>query len=294
MAFSNPLCMIRFDTDSPPDYLLSKINLPTIPTTPSKNIIISTKLKWGETDSNLIQNTLLSYASIDATVFVFLVTDNSNAFFVPANVFFYRTSILKSQKVSNEFLLPYVWECCDAPFDPLPKYDKPVVGFCGLISQHRVKTLKTIYNSPQITSNFIVRNQFWGGRPHAPDLVNDFLENIRNSHFTVCNRGAGNFSMRFYQTLACGRIPVLLNTDMILPFDDCIDWNSIIVFADSDEVLVDKLLHYWETRDIIMMQHKCRQIFDEYFAGTRFFDKVLLSHQLDVSKCEFFLRVLLR
>jgi hypothetical protein len=263
--------MIAFDTNAPPEYLSTKISVRPSNT----NVIISTCLKFGETDSQLIQNALSSYANVDAIVFIFLVTDNSDVFWVPDNVRFYRTSLLKSQNVKNEFILPYVWECEKMPFEPLCKINKPIVGFCGLVSQHRIATLQTIYDSPHITSNFVCRNLFWGGRPHAHDLVNDFLENIKTSHFTVCNRGAGNFSMRFYQTLACGRIPVLLNTDMIFPFEDVIDWHSIIVIADSNESLVEKILYCWNTQDIISMQQKCRWIFDEYFAKSNFFDKIL-------------------
>jgi hypothetical protein len=62
---------------------------------------------------------------------------------------------------------------------------------------------------------------------------------------------------------------------MIFPFADEIDWSSIIVVADSEEQLVDGIVNCWNTRDIVAMQHKCREIFDYYFAGTKFFDKIL-------------------
>jgi hypothetical protein len=263
--------MIFYD-GAPPDYLTTKISKS------DAKIIISTKLKWGETNSHFIQQTLTSYSvgiHTKYTVFVFLVTDNSEPFVIPDNVRFYRTSLLKSQMVKNEFLLPFVWECQEVPFEPLPKRDLPIVGFCGLVSPSRIDVLRAIYGCPAITSNFIIRDQFWGGRPHAPDLVNDFLENIKTSHFTVCNRGAGNFSMRFYQTLACGRIPVLVNTDMEFPFADEIDWSSIIVVANTEAELIDKIVECWNARDVIAMQRNCRTVFDSYFAGATFFDKVL-------------------
>ena len=81
--------------------------------------------------------------------------------------------------------------------------------------------------------------------------------------------------MRFYQTLACGRIPALVNTDMEFPFADEIDWDSIIVVADTEEQLTEKIVDCWNTRDIVAMQNQCRAIFDSYFAGTTFFDKIL-------------------
>ena len=96
-----------------------------------------------------------------------------------------------------------------------------------------------------------------------------------NSHFNICNRGNGNFSMRFYQTLSCGRIPILLNTDMRLPFEEEIKWNDIIVLGDTEEELVTNVLYYWDTKNILEMQIKCKEIYNKYFSNTNFLDKVL-------------------
>lgn len=260
-----------------PQHLSSKLSQKVLP-------IIDTRLNWGETNPYIIQQVLLDYASVDAIVYVFLITDNSQPFIVPDNVRFYRTSILKSQMVKNEYLLPYIWQCENTAFPPLPKTEYPIVGFCGLLSEPRIKTLRLINQCPQIKPNFIIRHQFWGGRPDAPDLIADFLENIRTSHFTMCNRGAGNFSMRFYQTLSCGRIPVLVNTDMIFPYEDEIDWGSVIVIANTEEELVEKIVECWKTRDIIAMQSNCRAIFDKYFAGTVYLDRIFTNQPPSIPK----------
>jgi hypothetical protein len=59
--------MIAFDTNAPPEYLSTKISVRPSNT----NVIISTCLKFGETDSQLIQNALSSYANVDSIVFIF-------------------------------------------------------------------------------------------------------------------------------------------------------------------------------------------------------------------------------
>src|SRR5690606_37188550 len=48
-------------------------------------------------------------------------------------------------------------------------------------------------------------------------------------------RGGGNFSVRFYEALAMGRIPVFINTDSSLPFDDRIDWKKHVVWVDRKD-----------------------------------------------------------
>jgi hypothetical protein len=224
------------------------------------DILVSSQLRWGITDYATIQNTLNLYAGAPFKVLVFMVSDNEGEFNVPANVILYRTSMRKSLKKPNEFMLPYIWDTAIEPFMPLPKNDnlKPRVGFCGLLSPYRIRTLQKIGTSSHIESVFILRNRFMGGDPCDPVLKEDFNNNMMNTHFNVCNRGAGNFSMRFYQTLAAGRIPVLLNTDMVLPLN--INWSQYIVLADSDEEIVEKIMAFWQQGDIEAKQQRCYEL----------------------------------
>ena len=56
------------------------------------------------------------------------------------------------------------------------------------------------------------------------------------SPYSLCVRGAGNYSARFYEALAMGRIPVLVNTDCILPLDDEIDWKQHCIWVEDYEL----------------------------------------------------------
>ena len=89
-------------------------------------------------------------------------------------------------------------------------------------------------------------------------------------HFVICNRGAGNFCMRLYQTLAFGRIPLLLNTDMVLPFEDIIDYNNTFIIGNTEDEIIQKLLLWWETKDIIKLQNKCFQPYEKYFKTSNY------------------------
>ena len=128
-----------------------------------------------------------------------------------------------------------------------------------------------------IKTNYVIRKLFWGGKPHDKTLIEQFENNMINSHFNICNRGNGNFSMRFYQTLSCGRIPILLNTDMVLPFENEINWNDIIIIGNNEKELIEKLLHCWNNKNIEEMQIKCKEIYNTYFLDNIWFDKILSS-----------------
>jgi len=240
------------------------------------NLIVSNKIEMGEYSSKKIQKAISSYSNIPKTILILLISDNSSSFKIPNNVILFRTSILKSLKHPNEFLLPYVWECFDEPEPPLNKTNKPIIGFCGNVKNDlgkRLTAIKHLKNNPFFNCNFILRDQFWGGKPHDKDLKKEFYDNITNSHFTICNRGRGNFAIRFYQTLSLGRIPVFIDSDMILPFESEIDWNSIVVKGKDEIDLSNNLVHFWNSKnesEIIETQKKCASVYNSYLSPESF------------------------
>jgi hypothetical protein len=238
--------------------------------------ILSSKFIFGLYDSNAIQNLINSYKNINKKVIIFLVSDITNKLYIPNNVILFRTSLYKSLISNNEYILPYVWEKIDKPFNILKKTIKPIIGFCGKVDVHRINTINILKNNNNLTTNFIVRKDFWGGKPNDQTLFDEFSDNIINSHFTVCNRGRGNFSMRFYQTLSYGRIPVLINTDMVFPFDDEIDWNSIIIIGNDENEIINKILSWWNNKDIDIekIQLKCKEVYDTFLYQKKYFNKI--------------------
>ncbi len=159
--------------------------------------------------------------------------------------------------------------------DVRPKHELPVVGFCGhadLSSLKRIKenikylkeNIKRLFNNPlrkdyepffpsaynrakllhsleqskKINSNFIYRKKYRGGAvtPNQREQTTiEYYDNIYNSDYVLCVRGAGNFSVRFYETLMLGRIPIFVNTDCLLPFEDKINWKNHVVWIEWKE-----------------------------------------------------------
>jgi hypothetical protein len=219
-----------------------------------------------------IQALINMYINVPKKVYIFLITDICEAFVIPKNVYLYRTCLCKTPNkfnITNEKILPWVWDGTKRPFTSLPKKDKPIVGFCGLQSKYRHELLRQVAINNNIIDNFIIKET---------TLIKEYEENILSSHFTICNRGAGNFDIRFYQTIALGRIPILLNTDTILPFEDEINWNEIIIMKDTEEEIIKTLLEWWETKDIEDIQYKCKEIYDRYFQPEQYFEKIFYGN----------------
>lgn len=158
---------------------------------------------------------------------------------------------------------------------PSDKNPKPIIGFCGHASlsqskrvkeilkcikencrrffqkpsrkdweplfasaYERGKLLKSLQKSTLVKTNFIFRSHYRAGAQTNEQRYKTTLEyynNISDSDYVLCVRGGGNFSVRLYETLMMGKIPVFVNTDCLLPFSDEIDWKKHIVWVEWEE-----------------------------------------------------------
>lgn len=144
--------------------------------------------------------------------------------------------------------------------------ERPVVGFCGLAAprrgaaqlarrvvyaavvgarEHRVdpspylgenlrlEALALLEASERTETNFVVRDSSVFFRDASTsDLVDvrrEYVENLAGCDYVLCVRGSGNYSYRLYEALCMGRIPIVIDTDLALPFADSLPWNEITV-----------------------------------------------------------------
>lgn len=120
----------------------------------------------------------------------------------------------------------------------------------------RSQLINTFQKNPKIRANFILRKQHRAGvetlknrDTHKTTL--EFFDNIKNSDYVLCVRGVGNFSVRFYETLAMGRIPVFVNTDCILPHDAYLNWKNHVVWVEYKDRhrVAEKVLEFHSKLD---------------------------------------------
>lgn len=146
-------------------------------------------------------------------------------------------------------------------------------------SIRRRKYLKFIENISTIKSNFIHRKKYRAGiKTKVENIITslEFYNNILENQYTFCMRGGGNFSVRFYETLALGRIPILLNTHCKLPFENIINWNNHIVIINEKDYkeTESKILNFnnkHNTNSFINLQKENRILWKEFLNKEVFF-----------------------
>jgi len=202
-----------------------------------------------------------------------------------------------------------------------PKQEKPRVSFCGMgdlpgwrswalhfknfgfdvralwNSNWRARKLGIYWRqaamracsaSTLVETLFIVRKTFSGSRRtielDPAQARKEYLDSIINSDFVIAPKGDGNYSNRFVKTLCLGRFPVVVDTNIVLPLENVIDYSLISVRVPMNRVhetpkyireFYDALTsEEWERR-----QHLARETFEKYLRQDSFlryfFAKVL-------------------
>lgn len=109
-------------------------------------------------------------------------------------------------------------------------------------SRKRYQLLQKILKADRIQTNFIFRKKYRASDKNSGTKENttlEFFKNIQDNLYVFCLRGNGNFSVRFYEALIMGRIPVLVNTDVRLPLSDQIDWRKHCLVVSEDSIIRD-------------------------------------------------------
>jgi hypothetical protein len=189
-------------------------------------------------------------------------------------------------------------------FSPLKKDKKPSIGFvghaqsgilkyCKEYSSHlkyqvkrslsrlladkqsfypssikRAKYLGQLASKESLKTQFILRNKYRAGSHTVlsqKESTQQFYDTIFNTAYTFCIRGVGNFSVRFYEALAVGRIPILLNTDCRLPLHNNIDWSKHILILDETkaESIEEQILQFHNSlsdTEFKNIQHSNREL----------------------------------
>ncbi|TRX41260.1 exostosin domain-containing protein [Flavobacterium restrictum] len=146
-------------------------------------------------------------------------------------------------------------------------------------SYYRNKYLKKIQKKQGIVTHFIFRKHYRAGIVTMADKRETSLEfytNIFQNQYVFCLRGTGNFSVRLYETLALGRIPVLINTDCRLPFQTQINWKSHCLFIEEHDVdkIGEKILEFHNTLTPTAFekwQKDNRALWQTYFTKENYF-----------------------
>ena len=225
--------------------------------------------KWDNYSNNSIK--IISEAKFYNKKIITLYNDDNPPYLYLNNDegYIFTTTINSNQRKLNEFPFPaFTGDFFNVNNEI--NLNKSI-GFCGAITHNiRYEILSILNNSNKIKTNFIIRKSFWADAEMTKDEARiDYLLNLINNAFTICIRGAGNFSYRLYETLMMGRIPLIINTNQVFPFENIINYDTFsfrINYGENIEKSIYDIIENISDNTIISMQKKSREIWLEYMS----------------------------
>lgn len=252
------------------------------------------------------------------TTIAFAGGDLSAKVHIPGVHLLKASSYAHSRKSNEIISVPAIEDLPVAPIRRRGK--KPIVGFCGYAGfpdlptrlkfyvknasldvlasisgkKHllaykrgiffRRASMRSLARDERIETKFVLRDTFSGNRSTiALDPAaarEEGLSIMRASDFVLAPKGDGNYSTRFFEALALGRIPLLIDTDMELPLEGIVPYQRFILRIPHTqlELLPQLILEFWEhlsDSEYEHMQRNARAAYEQYLRHDAFYRYLL-------------------
>ncbi|BAZ46271.1 hypothetical protein NIES4102_33010 [Chondrocystis sp. NIES-4102] len=145
----------------------------------------------------------------------------------------------------------------------------------GMSLQLREIAIKILAADRRIDSYFDIsdprQSYYLNNESNRLELENLFISNISKCDYSLCVRGTGNYSGRFYMALNGGRIPVILDTDVVIPWEDKL--HIIKIPLHSLEKIGDIILEHFEQtseEELKTMKLENRAAYHRFIAPEKF------------------------
>ena len=221
---------------------------------------------------------------LDKKLWCFYNDDSDTSYVLDKHVVLFRTSFYKSSKNKNEQgLIAF-----SSDFYRQKQCDNISIGYCGHTLSGRAPYLDYLQKS-NVANNFIIRKGFWAPGIDRRQAQLEYFENMENNIFVFCMRGGGNFSYRFYETLMMGRIPIFIDTDCVLPFEELINFSDVGLFLKDEDIKTGKVNLEQEilkfTQDnknrLTEIQKQNRVLWEKFYSPVGFLNTLINTEKIE-------------
>lgn len=260
----------------------------------------------------------------ETPIILFAYGDSDEDIYYPNTIVFRYSQYRYKQKKYEVIMPPYAADLGRGNILPRRKGRVPAIGFCGWADYEtaarrlkagvkhmgielqalwgdsrirarkkgiyfRQKAIQAALRSPGIQTNFIIRtfhsHHAATIRMSEAEARREFIQNILDSDLGLAVKGDGNASVRFYEILSLGRVPLRVDTESLYPFEDRLQYRSFslpISYQDLDRI-GEAVLEFWSNtseEQFLEMQKQARVAFERYFRPDAFFREALTSDYL--------------
>lgn len=152
---------------------------------------------------------------------------------------------------------------------PIPEqYKNPLEKtiFCSFVGSNTHSVRAKMIEHLQNDADFFISSKEWKYQINGSQF-DFFVETTKKSIFTICARGYGKQSYRFYEAIQLGSIPVYIyDNEPYLPFSNEIDYASFSIVLNIEHIdRLKDILSSKSQSDIDKMLKKGKEVYEKYF-----------------------------
>jgi len=185
-----------------------------------------------------------------------------------------KNSLMCSPHASNfNGVIPIPHYPVNASQQPCPR--NKLFGFLGSTSTHHTrKGIVTLF--PDSCKDSGVH---WGLDINlGEDFSSAFTNELANCHFALCPRGTGISSVRMFEAMTMGTIPVIIADGYKPPLKSVIEWEEISIHVPEKKIRhIPKILGDFSLEDIENMRIKLQQFYTDYLSPENFHKSVEIT-----------------
>lgn len=199
------------------------------------------------------------------------------------------TDFLKTLKCKYTLFTPHATSNCDKHIKAFPifapisnntnttSHRDILYSFVGTYMDHFMSSIRLdIFSLDHPSNTVIVRRDNWHYnqevydnqiRKNRVNLVDKYISNQKSKYyervlsrsiFSLCPSGAGPNSIRLFESMSFGAIPVILSDTLSLPVLSSVDWSECVVqFPEKDISRLPNYLQSLSTKDIENLRDNC-------------------------------------
>jgi hypothetical protein len=123
-----------------------------------------------------------------------------------------------------------------------------------------------LYNTLQDKEGFYFSEKRWWTPTIPEDKFKEFIDITQRSWFSLCPRGYGLQSFRFYEALQLGSIPIFVYDTEWFPFADIIDWSTFCIRVHKNNISkIPDIVNNISIDQRVSMIKRGQQVYEKYF-----------------------------
>jgi len=195
----------------------------------------------------------------------------------------FSSCAIKDKQYEGITVLPFPYCAVNGPLPAKPKCIW--YSFIGMSATHPIR--EKLFKIPKAKNAFLKNRKHWHfclNEKAKKRYQAEYKYVLAFSRFSLCPRGVGAGSIRFWESLKAGAIPVIIGDDITLPTG--VNWEECIVrVAEKDVLKINEILEAISFEQEQTMRKRCLEVYP-LFSGENFVS-VIRNHYLNNSPQSF-------